>query len=59
VLPTGSDRLAVLDQAAATALADAERSISRPDDLELIRSAVTSLRSTINSRSEMKPTSAT
>jgi uncharacterized membrane protein len=59
VLPTGSHRLAVLDQAAATALADAERSIPRPTDLERIRVAVTSLRSTINSRSELKPTSAT
>jgi CRISPR/Cas system-associated protein Csm6 len=58
VLPNGSNRLAVLDQAAATALADAERSIPRPDDLERIRAAVTSLRSTINSLSEMKPTSA-
>jgi uncharacterized membrane protein len=58
VLPTGSDRLAVLDQAAATALADAERSIPRPDDLERIRAAVMSLRSTINSRSERKTTSA-
>jgi hypothetical protein len=59
VLPTGSHRLAFLDQAAATALADAERSIPRPTDLERIRVAVTSLRSTINSRSELKPTSAT
>jgi hypothetical protein len=59
VLPAGSDPLAVLDQAAATALADAERSIPRPTDLERIRAAVTSLRSTINSRSERKPTSAT
>jgi uncharacterized membrane protein len=58
VLPASSDRLAVLDQAAATALADAERSIPRPDDLERIRAAVMSLRSTINSRSERKPTSA-
>ena len=58
VLPAGSDRLPVLDQAAATALADAERSIPRPTDLERIRAAVTSLRSTINSRSELKPTSA-
>jgi hypothetical protein len=48
-----------LDQAAATALADAERSIPRPDDLENIRAAVTSLRSTINTRSEPKPRSAT
>jgi uncharacterized membrane protein len=59
VLPAGSDRLAVLDQAAATALADAEHSIPRPTDLERIRSAVTSLRGMINSRSELKPTSAT
>ena len=59
VLPTSSDRLAVLDQAAAAALADAERSIPRPTDLERIRAAVTSLRSMINSRSELKPTSAT
>ena len=58
VLPASSDRLAVLDQAAATTLADAERSIPRPDDLERIRAAVMSLRSTINSRSERKPTSA-
>ena len=58
VLPTGSDRLTVLDQAAATALADAEQSIPRPTDLERIRAAVMSLRSTINSRSERKPTSA-
>ena len=58
VLPTSSDRLAVLDQAAATALADAEHSIPRPTDLERIRAAVMSLRSTINSRSERKPTSA-
>jgi hypothetical protein len=36
-------------------LADAERSIPRPTDLELIREAVTSLRSTINSRSELNP----
>jgi uncharacterized membrane protein len=41
VLLAGSDRLDVLDQAAAAALADAERSISRPTDLEHIRAAVT------------------
>jgi hypothetical protein len=58
VLPASSARLAVLDQAAATALADAERSIARPTDLERIRAAVMSLRSAINSRSERKPTSA-
>jgi hypothetical protein len=59
VLPAGSDRLAILDEPAAVALVDAERSIPRPTDLERIRAAVTSLRSTINSRSELKPTSAT
>jgi hypothetical protein len=37
VLPAGSERLAVLDQAAAVALADAERSIPRPSDLERVR----------------------
>jgi uncharacterized membrane protein len=58
VLPAASDRLAVLDQAAAIALADAERSISRPTDLERIREVVASLRRTINSRSEPKPISA-
>ena len=58
VLPAGSDRLAVLDQAAATALADAERAMPRPTDLEHVRTVVTSLRSMINSRSEPKPTSA-
>ena len=59
VLPAGSDRLAILDEAAVVALADAERSIPRPTDLERIRAAVASLRSTINSRSGPKPTSAT
>jgi len=48
VLPADSDRLDVLDQAAAAALADAERSIPRPTDLERIRRAVTSVRSKIN-----------
>jgi uncharacterized membrane protein len=59
VLPAASERLAVLDQAAAVALADAERSISRPTDLERIREVVASLRRMINSRSEPKPISAT
>lgn len=58
VLPDGSDRLDVLDQAAAAALADAERAMLRPTDLERVRAVVTSLRSTINSRSESNPTSA-
>jgi uncharacterized membrane protein len=40
VLPAGSDRLDVLDQAAEAALADAERSMPRPTDLERIRAAV-------------------
>jgi len=48
VVPADSDRLDVLDQAAAAALADAERSIPRPTDLERIRRAVTSVRSKIN-----------
>lgn len=59
VLPAGSDRLAVLDHAAAAALADAERAMPRPTDLERLRAVVTSLRSKINSRTELKPTSAT
>ena len=58
VLPAGSDRLAVLDQAAAAALADAERTMPRPADLERLRAVITSLQSTINSRSELKPQSA-
>jgi hypothetical protein len=48
VLPAGSDRLDVLDQAAAAALADAERSIPRPTDLERIRRGVTFVGSKIN-----------
>jgi hypothetical protein len=58
VLPAASERLAVLDKAAVVALADAERSISRPTDLERIREVVASLRRMINSRSEPKPISA-
>ena len=58
VLPRGSARLAVIDRAVREALADAERSIPRPPSLERIRSAVKALRSKINSRSELKPTSA-
>jgi uncharacterized membrane protein len=53
VLPAGSDRLDVLDQAAAAALADAERSIPRPSDLERIRAAVASVRSKINLQREI------
>jgi hypothetical protein len=48
-----------LDHAAAAALADAERAMPRPTDLERLRAVVTSLRSKINSRTELKPTSAT
>jgi hypothetical protein len=59
VLPAGSDRLTFLDQAAATALADAERRIPRPTDPDRIRAAITCLSSMINSRSELRPTSAT
>jgi uncharacterized membrane protein len=53
VLPAGSDRLDVLDQAAAAALADAERSIPRPSDLERMRAAVASVRSKINLQREI------
>jgi uncharacterized membrane protein len=48
VLPADSDRLDVLDQAAAAALADAERSIPRPTDLERIRRGITFVLSKIN-----------
>jgi uncharacterized membrane protein len=53
VLPASSDRLDVLDQAAAAALAGAERSIPRPSDLERIRAAVASVRSKINLQREI------
>jgi uncharacterized membrane protein len=59
VLPPGSPRLAVIDRATVEALADAERSIPRPPSLERIRAAVKTLGSKINSRSELKPASAT
>jgi uncharacterized membrane protein len=58
VLPQGSPRLAVIERATVEALADAERSIPRPPSLARIRAAVKALRSKINSRSELKPTSA-
>jgi hypothetical protein len=48
VLPADSDRLDVLDQAAAAVLADAERSIPRPTDLERIRRGITFVLSKIN-----------
>jgi hypothetical protein len=48
-----------LDQAAAAVLADAERSIPCPTDLDRIRAAVRSLSSMINFRSELRPTAAT
>ena len=47
VLPAGSERLQVLDEAAETALADVERAMTRPSDTERVRAAVTSLRHTI------------
>jgi len=50
VLPPGSPRLAILDEAAAIALADAERGIPRTSDVERVRVAVTSLRRTIGVR---------
>jgi uncharacterized membrane protein len=58
VLPRGSARLAVIDRATVEALGDAERSIPRPPSLERVRAAVKSLRSKINARTELKPTSA-
>jgi uncharacterized membrane protein len=58
VLPAGSARLAVMERATVEALADAERSIPRPQSLERIRAAVKALRSKINSRRQVKPTSA-
>ena len=58
VLPQGSPRLAVIERATVEALADAERSIPRPPSLERIRAAVKTLRSKINLRSELNPTSA-
>ncbi|MET0695286.1 MAG: DUF2254 domain-containing protein [Propionibacteriaceae bacterium] len=48
VLPPGSDRLPTLDQAAAGVLADAERAMQRPSDLETVRAAITSLRAKIH-----------
>jgi len=50
VLPPGSPRLAILDEAAVVALADAERAIPRTSDVERVRIAVTSLRRTIGVR---------
>jgi uncharacterized membrane protein len=47
VLPSGSPRLAILDEAAVVALADAERAIPRTSDVERVRGAVASLRRTI------------
>jgi uncharacterized membrane protein len=58
VLPPGSARLVVMERATVEALADAERSIPRPPSLERIRAAVKSLRSKINARRQVKPTSA-
>jgi hypothetical protein len=58
VLPRDSARLAVIDRATVEALGDAERSIPRPPSLERVRAAVKSLRSKINARTELKPTSA-
>ena len=50
VLPPGSPRLAILDEAAVVALADAERAIPRASDVERVRLAVTSVRRTIGVR---------
>jgi uncharacterized membrane protein len=49
VLPPGSPRLAVLDQAAVEALDDAERSMPRPASVERMRAAVKALRIKISS----------
>lgn len=58
VLPPGSERLDILDRAAATALADVERAMVRPSDVDRIRAAVTVLRRTIAARRdrEVSPT---
>jgi uncharacterized membrane protein len=50
LLPPGSPRRVVIDQAAVEALADAERAMPRPQSLEQVRGAVTALRGKINSR---------
>ena len=50
VLPAGSPRLDVLDQAAVTALADVERAMPRAGDIDRVRAAVTSLHHTISER---------
>jgi hypothetical protein len=50
VLPRGSTRLAILDQAAVETLTDAERSIPRQPSLDRIRAAVRALRSKIDSQ---------
>jgi hypothetical protein len=49
VLPPGSPRLAVLDEAAVEALDDAERSMPRPASVERMRAAVKALHTKINS----------
>jgi uncharacterized membrane protein len=49
VLPSGSPRLAVLDQAAVEALDDAERSMPRPPSVQRMRAAVKGLRIKISS----------
>jgi uncharacterized membrane protein len=50
LLPPGSPRLAVVDQAAVVALADAERAMERAPSLEQVREAAMALRSKINLR---------
>ena len=45
VLPDRSDRLAILDRAAARVLGDAERGMERPSDLEQLRRGVVRLQS--------------
>jgi hypothetical protein len=53
VLPAGSDRLVILDQAAVAALADVERAMPRAGDVERVRRSLISLRTAIESRREV------
>ncbi len=50
VLPTGSDRLNPLHQAAGFILADAERAMVRPSDVESIRRRIESLQAKIDAK---------
>jgi uncharacterized membrane protein len=52
VLPPGSERLDLLDAAAASAVGDVERAMPRPTDVDRVRAAVAALRRTIAARRE-------